>query len=233
MEEYGIFQILEKLDERDKYHHQLCRIRCKYCGREFIRAYSQVKAPSSYTTVCNHKRKNGEDIQYGIHWKNSRIRSIYAGIISRCFNEEDRDYRFYGAKGVSICKDWQENPLHFEDWALANGYEDNLTIDRKDETKDYSPDNCRWITGEENARWKSTTNRIDVDGEIKTGQQWAKYLGFGPNLINSYIRKYGWDNTVEFIRRYKAHPYQGLLPHKTSYYSIYMSDNYKKENNNE
>ena len=118
-------------------------------------------------------------------------------------------------------------------WALSNGYEDNLTIDRKDETKDYSPDNCRWITGEENARWKSTTNRIDVDGEIKTGKQWATELGFNPNLINSYIRKYGWDNTVEFIRRYKAHPYQGLLPHKTSYYSIYMSDNYKKENNNE
>ena len=229
MEEYGIFQILEKLDERDKYHHQLCRIRCKYCGREFIRAYSQVKAPSSYTTICNHKRKNGKDVQYGIHWKNLRLRSIYSGIITRCFDKNDKSYRFYGAKGVSVCQDWVDNPTHFEAWALANGYEDNLTIDREDETKDYSPDNCRWIVGEENARWKSTTNQINVDGEIKTGKQWAKELGFGPNLINKYIRDYGMDNVVEFIRRYKANPYKGILPHKTSYYSIYMSDNYKGE----
>ena len=222
MEEYGIFQILEKLDERDKYHHQLCRIRCKYCGREFIRAYSQVKAPSSYTTICNHKRKNGKDVQYDIHWKNPRIMKIYYGILARCFNEDNKDYHSYGAKGISVCQDWLDNPIHFEDWALANGYEDNLTIDREDETKDYCPDNCRWITLEENARWKSTTNRINVDGEIKTGLQWAKYLGFSQNVINNYIRKYGMDNVVEFIRRYQANPYKGQLPNKVSYYTLYM-----------
>ena len=222
MEEYGVFEVVEKLNERAPDGHQLWKIRCKECGREFIRGSNLVKAPSKITYNCFHKRFNGKDVNYDNRWKNQRIKAIYYKIITRCYNEDNKDYRFYGAKGISVYQDWLDNPIHFEEWALANGYEDNLTIDRKNETKDYSPDNCRWITMEENARWKSTTNRIDVDGEIKSGQQWAKYLGFSQNVINTYIRKYGMDNVIEFIRRYKANPYKGPLPNRTSYYALYM-----------
>ena len=222
MEEYGIFEVIEKLDEQAPDGHKLWRIRCKECGREFIRGSNLVKAPSKITYNCFHKRITGQDVKYDNHWKNPRIMKIYYGILARCFNEDNKDYHSYGAKGILVYQDWLDNPTHFEDWALANGYEDNLTIDREDETKDYCPDNCRWITLEENARWKSTTNRINVDGEIKTGLQWAKYLGFSQNVINNYIRKYGMDNVVEFIRRYKANPYKGQLPNKVSYYTLYM-----------
>lgn len=225
MEEYGVFEVVEKLNERTPDGHQLWKIRCKECGREFIRGSNLVKAPSKITYNCFHKRFNGQDVNYDNRWKNQRIKAIYYKIITRCYNEDNKDYRFYGAKGISVYQDWLDNPIHFEEWALANGYEDNLTIDRKNETKDYSPDNCRWITMEENARWKSTTNRIDVDGEIKSGQQWAKYLGFSQNVINTYIRKYGMDNVIEFIRRYKANPYKGPLPNRTSYYALYMEKN--------
>lgn len=225
MEEYGVFEVVEKLNERAPDGHQLWKIRCKECGREFIRGSNLVKAPSKITYNCFHKRFNGQDVNYDNRWKNQRIKAIYYKIITRCYNEDNKDYRFYGAKGISVYQDWLDNPIHFEEWALANGYEDNLTIDRKNETKDYSPDNCRWITMEENARWKSTTNRIDVDGEIKSGQQWAKYLGFSQNVINTYIRKYGMDNVIEFIRRYKANPYKGPLPNRTSYYALYMEKN--------
>ena len=222
MEEYGIFEVIEKLDERAPDGHKLWRIRCKECGREFIRGSNLVKAPSKITYNCSHKRIIGQDVKYDNHWKNLRIMQIYYKIITRCYNKNNKDYCSYGAKGISVYQDWLDNPTHFEEWALANGYEDNLTIDRRDETKDYCPSNCRWITKEENSRWKSTTNRINVDGEIKTGRQWATELGFGPNLINRYIRNYGMDNVIEFIRRYKANPYKGQLPNKVSYYTLYM-----------
>ena len=222
MEEYGIFEVIEKLDEQAPDGHKLWRIRCKECGREFIRGSNLVKAPSKITYNCFHKRITGQDVKYDNHWKNLRIMQIYYKIITRCYNKNNKDYCSYGAKGISVYQDWLDNPTHFEDWALANGYEDNLTIDRRDETKDYCPSNCRWITKEENSRWKSTTNRINVDGEIKTGRQWATELGFGPNLINRYIRNYGMDNVIEFIRRYKANPYKGQLPNKVSYYTLYM-----------
>ena len=222
MEEYGIFEVIEKLDEQAPDGHKLWRIRCKECGREFIRGSNLVKAPSKITYNCFHKRITGQDVKYDNHWKNLRIMQIYYKIITRCYNKNNKDYCSYGAKGISVYQDWLDNPTHFEDWALANGYEDDLTIDRRDETKDYCPSNCRWITKEENSRWKSTTNRINVDGEIKTGRQWATELGFGPNLINRYIRNYGMDNVIEFIRRYKANPYKGQLPNKVSYYTLYM-----------
>ena len=222
MEEYGIFEVIEKLDEQAPDGHKLWRIRCKECGREFIRGSNLVKAPSKITYNCFHKRITGQDVKYDNHWKNLRIMQIYYKIITRCYNKNNKDYCSYGAKGISVYQDWLDNPTHFEDWALANGYKDNLTIDRRDETKNYCPSNCRWITKEENSRWKSTTNRINVDGEIKTGRQWATELGFGPNLINRYIRNYGMDNVIEFIRRYKANPYKGQLPNKVSYYTLYM-----------
>ena len=165
MEEYGIFEVIEKLDEQAPDGHKLWRIRCKECGREFIRGSNLVKAPSKITYNCFHKRITGQDVKYDNHWKNLRIMQIYYKIITRCYNKNNKDYCSYGAKGISVYQDWLDNPTHFEDWALANGYEDNLTIDRRDETKDYCPSNCRWITKEENSRWKSTTNRINVDGD--------------------------------------------------------------------
>ena len=70
----------------------------------------------------------------------------------------------YGGKGIRVCQEWLDNPELFEEWSLENGYEDNLTIDRIDSTKDYCPDNCRWVTLEDNAKYKSTTRVLDVDG---------------------------------------------------------------------
>lgn len=142
MEEYGIFEVIEKLDKRAPDGHKLWRIRCKECGREFIRGSNLVKAPSKITYNCSHKRITGQDVKYDNHWKNLRIMQIYYKIITRCYNKNNKDYCSYGAKGISVYQDWLDNPTHFEDWALANGYEDNLTIDRRDETKDYCPSNC-------------------------------------------------------------------------------------------
>lgn len=80
----------------------------------------------------------------------TRLYRIHSMMKNRCFNQRDRHWKWYGAKGITVCDDWQ----HFEpfrDWALANGYAENRVIDRKDSTKGYSPDNCQWITQSENA----------------------------------------------------------------------------------
>lgn len=156
------------------------------------------------------------------NWKNKRLRSIFKDMKRRCYNQNDKDYCWYGAKGIKVCDAWMENPKAFEDWSLSHGYSDDLTIDRIDENKDYCPENCRWITRNDNAKYKSSTILIDVDGKIHTGKDWAKTLGFGANKINEYIRTHGLDNTIEFIKRYLKNP--GLKPkHKQSYYDLYMT----------
>ena len=93
------------------------------------------------------------------------------------------------------------NPALFEEWAIYNGYADDLTIDRVDPNNDYCPNNCRWISLVDNAKYKTTTRIIEVNGERHTGREWSTIIGYNINLINRYIRLYGLDDTTEFIRR--------------------------------
>lgn len=118
----------------------------------------------------------------------------------RCYDTTYKSYRFYGALGITVCDEWLYNPESFETWSMENGYEDTLSIDRIDSSKCYSPDNCRWITRNENSKWKKSTRYIEVDGEINSGRGWSTKLGYGPNYINTYIRKHGIEEAKSLIR---------------------------------
>ena len=222
-ETYGIYTLIEFLNEKDKYGHYLYKGKCKICGYEIIKPFNHFSAPSAITNNCKHLDRNGNYYNFNkYNWSNERIGSIFNGIKNRCYNKNNKSYKWYGEKGVKVCKEWIDNPKLFENWALSNGYKDNLTIDRIDENKDYCPENCRWVTNINNAKYKSTTSLIEVDGETHTGKDWAKILGFGPNLINNYIRKYGLENTIKFIKKYQANP--TLEPKgNQSYYDLYMT----------
>lgn len=134
------------------------------------------------------------------NWDNKKLSRVFISMKSRCYNDKDKNYRFYGAKGIKIYEEWLLKPKSFEIWALENGYKDGLTIDRINPNDDYCPNNCRWISLEENARYKSTTNYINVNGIVKSGREWSKHLGLGINFINRYLRKNGMEDTIMFIR---------------------------------
>lgn len=91
--------------------------------------------------------------------RKTRLYRIWSGIKQRCNNPRNNRYMYYGARGIKICKEWEESYKSFEEWSYSNGYTDIpeqadrpkfaraylLTIDRIDPTKDYCPQNCRWI----------------------------------------------------------------------------------------
>lgn len=220
---YGIYEIIGILPDRDKRNRAIYKGKCLKCGYEKIGAFGEFSAPSKIASVCNHKRANGDPIPYGHKWNNKRIGNIFKGMARRCYNKNDKSYRWYGEKGIKICEEWLNNPKSFEQWAMENGYNDKLTIDRKYEDQDYCPENCQWVTGNANAKYKSTTRMIDVDGESHTGREWADILGIGTNIINTYIREYGEKNTKEFIRRYLKRPYKEPKG-RQSYYDLYMNN---------
>jgi hypothetical protein len=182
----GIYRICGIYNERTKDGHLQYNVECTKCGHKTHLKLSNIKT----SKICRHT---------SLTWANRRIGKVFDHMKSRCYNIDDKDYRFYGAKGVRICDEWLNNPLLFEEWALNNGYADNLTIDRIDADKNYSPINCRWISLEENARRAGKVNWITVDNITLTGRQWAKQLGLGVNAINKAIRKYGIDKTKELI----------------------------------
>lgn len=84
--------------------------------------------------------------------KKTKFYRVWRGMKTRCYNSNDKDYKYYGKKGIGVCKRWKDNYLTFKNWALANGYKPGLTIDRIDSEGNYEPHNCQWITNAENAR---------------------------------------------------------------------------------
>ena len=114
-------------------------------------------------------------------WMKQSFMTVFQNTKKNCYSPSSTDFKNYGAKGIKIADDWIKNPLLFEQWALTNGYSENLVLSRKDKTKDFSPENCIWISKKENVLNSSRTNIIDVDGEIHSGKEWAKILGLGIN----------------------------------------------------
>jgi hypothetical protein len=110
---------------------------------------------------------------------------------ARCLNENVQDYRYYGAKGVSVCDEWMNSFESFMDWSLENGYNDALTIDRIDANGDYSPENCRWVTNRDQQNNRSNTKILSLNGETKSLSEWADELGIARNTLWARLRC-GW-----------------------------------------
>ena len=88
---------------------------------------------------------------------NSRLYHIWQGMKYRCLNKNGRRYKDYGGRGITICEEWKNDFQAFCNWAVCNGYRDDLSIDRIDNDKGYSPDNCRWATATEQNRNRRNT----------------------------------------------------------------------------
>jgi hypothetical protein len=92
-----------------------------------------------------------------------------------------------------MCDEWLDYQT-FKRWALANGYKDNLTIDRIDVNGDYEPNNCRWVTNKENANNKRTNRYLEYQGQVKTMTEWAEEYHIKVGTLWARLNK-GW--TIE------------------------------------
>ena len=121
----------------------------------------------------------------------SRLYQIWNGMKQRCSNPNTISYRYYGGKGVSVCREWGENFTAFRDWAMANGYKSTLTIDRIDSTGNYEPSNCRWATNKEQQNHTSYTHILEYEGERHSVMEWAEIVGIPHTTLYNRLRR-GW-----------------------------------------
>lgn len=143
---------------------------------------------------CLYKESNkGRNTTHGKTY--TRLYRIWCSMRQRCSNPTNQAFGKYGGKGVAICEEWGGFQV-FCEWALANGYADNLTIDRKDNSKGYSPENCRWATMKEQQNNRTNNRRITINGEVRTISEWSEITGIPKATLQWRIKNQWAENEL-------------------------------------
>lgn len=157
------------------------RCRCD-CGVEKDVLAFTLKNGASKSCGCYNLERRKEvgangipRIKHGCSPK--RLYLIWTEMKRRCFSPNCRSYPNYGGRGISVCDAWRHSFSSFRDWALANGYAENLTINRIDNDAGYSPENCTWSTMKAQANNRRSSRIITFDGKSHTVAEWSDLLG--------------------------------------------------------
>ena len=130
---------------------------------------------------------------------NTKIFRTYNSMKERCYRKNSISYSYYGGKGITICDEWlnkQNGFQNFYNWAMKNGYDKTLTIDRIDNNKGYSPNNCRWTTNIKQNNNRSNTIKLSHNGKTQTISEWAKDISISSVVIKSRLAR---NNDIEKI----------------------------------
>jgi hypothetical protein len=167
------------------------------CGTNVIVQSTSLTSGNTKSCGCLQKdisREIGSRLltKHGGFRKNPRLYKIWKHIIERCNDKNFKYYKNYGGRGITICSNW----MHFDNfyqWAISNGYLDNLTIDRINVNGNYEPGNCRWATRKTQSRNKRSNKSITFNGVTKNYAEWDECLGFPIGTIRT--RKFrGWSD---------------------------------------
>ena len=118
----------------------------------------------------------------------SRLFRIWTHMRQRCNSPSDARYDDYGGRGITVCEEW-DRYINFKEWALENGYSEELSIDRVDNDKGYSPDNCRWSTNREQCNNRRSNRIIEVDGISMNEKQWSVFLGIPSHILRNRLHR--------------------------------------------
>lgn len=184
------------------------------CGNEKIVTSAELRSGDTHSCGClavellTAKSTTHGDGHKGA--KYYRLYRIWFKMKERCEKPNDKAFHYYGARGISVCDEWHDY-LTFKDWALSNGYSDDLTIDRIDVNGNYCPENCRWANYKVQANNKRSCRYIEIDGEIKTIAEWCDCYNTNYFTALSRIDLFGWnpEKAVSY-RPAKKHFYQNV-----------------------
>lgn len=151
------------------------------CGNTFITRGSNLRTGN--TKSCGCYMAINASRQFKTHgMSRSRIYFIWSSMKARCYNSNCKEYKFYGARGILICDEWKDSSRFFE-WAINNGYRDDLTIERIDCNGNYEPCNCTFISKKEQGRNTRTVIRILSDGGYMTAKEVSELLSVSHSTI--------------------------------------------------
>lgn len=175
---------------KDGRHNSTFICQCD-CGNIVRVVSSRLKSGNTQSCGCLHKQKTSE-INKSHGMRNTRIYGIWCRMKQRCYNPNSIDYKEYGGRGISVAEEWKNSFENFMEWSMISGYSDNLTIDRKDNERGYSPDNCQWVSRSIQSNNKRNNRKISFNGKIQNISEWAKETGISRATIAKRIDILGW-----------------------------------------
>lgn len=160
------------------------------CGtRRAVRTCDLLAGRSKSCGCIAVELNTARSTRHGLWSGNKRLMDIYYGMVRRCCNPESHAFKDYGGRGITVCERWLVSPAAFlEDMGHRPR---GAQLDRRDNDKGYSPDNCRWVTPKQNMRNRRMTTYITCNGETLSTSDWADRSGVSARQILDRIRA-GW-----------------------------------------
>lgn len=152
--------------------------RCKCdCGNEIVRDSCRLVTGNTKSCGCLKK-----ELELGGLYEH-KLHSIWKSMLGRCYTKTNTSYRNYGGRGIGVCNEWRKSFKEFYEWAYANGYRENLSIDRIDVNGNYEPENCRWVDVYTQANNRRNNRFFEYQREVHTAAEWDRKLGNGDRMI--------------------------------------------------
>ena len=167
------------------------------CGNRIIARSDHLKDNHIQSCGCLQKEiasKSCIENKTTHNMSKTKIYGAWGNMRKRCYNIKNKEYKNYGGRGINICDEWNNEKtglINFYNWSMANGYKEDLTIDRKDVNGNYEPSNCRWATYKEQANNKRNNHYITYKNETNTVTEWSEKLGIKRKTLDWRIAN-GW-----------------------------------------
>lgn len=168
-------------------------------GRRKIMWHCACDCGNENVVVRGDDLRSGHTKTCGCSWgqlhgkSHEKIYKTWKSMKERCENPNTKSYKIYGAEGKKVCDEWLHDFQAFYDWAMANGYREDLTIERIDGTKGYSPDNCRWATRTEQMNNIRNNKYLTYNGKTQTRAQWAREMNINYHTLIYRLDELNWD----------------------------------------
>ncbi len=170
------------------------RVKCKcLCGKQVIVMIPNLMNGSTKSCGCYRAE---HELRFTHRMSKTRQYKIWNQMLVRCYNSNNRSYKFYGARGIKVCNKWK----HFEGfWKdMGNGYSDKLQIDRRNNNNGYFKKNCHWVTPKEQQNNRTNNKILILNGVSRTLMQWSELLKIHRGTIQSRLMR-GWSTEKALI----------------------------------
>lgn len=161
------------------------------CGNKKIIGGSDLRLGKTTSCGCLHKEMVSR--LFSTHGQSKHpLNTVWSGMKSRCYNVNDEFYSHYGGRGISVCPEWKDDFGVFFNWAIENGWQKGLEIDRENNDLGYEPTNCRFVTGRVNVYNRSNTVKLVYNDKVVTLLDLETLSGIPSDRIYQRIYVYGW-----------------------------------------